>query len=183
MYHKVHAQKANPVNFLLHVVGIVGAAYYLWFNNWQWALLFGLVLPLVGHIYAWVNEKGHNPKMTMFREVMLGHAEPINATMHLIAAVLAVYGFWYHDYYYLAGAVAVGAIGHLFGTALMTNVAPKMIKKLNVLDLALIKYGSLVVGLIVGAYAAEFVITYVWWFVGAAVIMAARPVAHFFFND
>jgi len=182
-YHKVHAQCANPVNFLLHIIGVAGAAYYLWLNNWQWAVLFGVLLPLVGHIYAWINEKGKAPKMTMLREIMLGHAEPVNATMHLIGAVLAVYGFWHHDYYYLAGALIVIAIGHLFGTTLMTQVTPKMIKRLNVLDLALVKYSSMVCGLIIGAYAHEFIVGHIWWFVAAFFVLLARPFAHFFLND
>lgn len=183
LLQKVCAQKANPVNLLLHLIGLVGAAYYLWLNNWEWAVLFGVVLPLVGQTYAWFVEKGHAHKMTMLREVMLSHAEPVSATMHLIALVLAVYGFWNHDYYYLGGAIMVCAIGHLFGTTLMTDVAPKMVKKLNVLDLALIKYGSIVFGLIVGAYASEFVIAYVWWFVAALFVFSARPFVHFFVKD
>ena len=176
------AQDANPVNFLLHVVGFIGAAYYLWNQNWQWALLF-LVLPVVGHMYGWFNEKGKAPKMTFFRELMYSHSEPVNCILHLIAVVLAVMGFWHHSYLYLGGAIAAVATGHLFGAAFMTEVAPKLIKQLNVLDLMLIKFSTFLFGMLAGAYAFGFVLEFRWWFAGLVLVLAARPFAHFMMHD
>jgi hypothetical protein len=182
-FQRVNAHHANPVNFLLHLIGIIGAAYYLWNQNWEWAVLFGLVIPFIGGVYAWFNEKGKPVKMTMLREVMLSHAEPVNAMMHVIGIVLAVMGFWNHDYLYLAGAVAVISVGHLFGTTLMTNVSPKLTKKLTVLDIMLIKYSMLLLGVLIGAYGAEFVLQYRWWFAAAVLVFTARPFAHFMLHD
>jgi hypothetical protein len=182
-YQRVCAQDANPVSFLLHVVGFFGAAYYLWYQNWEWAVLFGIVLPLIGHIYAWFNEKGKTVKMTMFREVMYAHAEPVNSVLHLIAGILAVMGFWGHNYLYLAGALGAIALGHLFGAAFMTEIAPKLVKRLTILDLMLIKFSTFFFGVLVGAYGFAFVLQFRWWFAAAVLIFAARPFAHFMLHD
>lgn len=182
-YQRVNAQAANPVNFLLHLIGLIGGAYYLWNQNWQWAAAFGLFLPFIGGVYAWYTEKGKNVKMGMVRELCLSHAEPVNTVLHLIGLILAVMGFWNRDYLLLGGAVIAVSLGHLFGAALMTEVMPKMIKRLTVLDLMLMKYSSLLFGLLVGAYAMPFVLDFQWWIVGLMVVLGARPFAHFFMNE
>ncbi len=182
-YQRVSAQTANPVNFLLHLIGFIGAGYYLWNQNWQWAVLFGVLLPFIGHVYTWFAEKGKNVPMNLWREIWLSHAEPVNTALHLIGFVLAVIGFWRHDYYYLAGAVAAMCVGHLFGSALMTNVMPRMIKRLGVLDLMLIKVGAFAFGILVGGYASAFVMDFRWWILGVVVVASARPFAHFFMSE
>jgi len=182
-FQRVCAQDANPVNFLLHMIGLVGGAFYLWNQNWQWAVLFGLILPVVGHMYAWFNEKGKSVKMTFLREVMYSHAEPVNAVLHSIGIILAAMGFWYHDYLYLCGAVAVIGVGHLFGSAFMNEIAPKLVKKLTILDLMLIKLSTFLFGALVGAYGFGFVLEFRWWFAALVVVFAARPFAHFMLHD
>lgn len=182
-FQRACAQDANPVSFLLHLVGFVGAAYYLWNQEWEWALLFGLALPLAGHFYAWFTEKGKPARMTFFREVMYSHSEPVNAVLHLIGFVLLVMGFWNHSYLYLGGAIAVMAVGHLFGASFMTEVTPKLVRKLNTLDLMLIKFSTFLFGMLVGAYAFGFVLQYRWWVAALVVVFAARPFAHFMLHD
>ena len=182
-YEKVNAQGANPVNFLLHIVGFVGGAYYLWIANWEWAVLFGIGLPVVGHVYAWFTEKGKAVPNSMLRELMYSHSEPVNAVLHFIGLVLAIMGFWNHDFVYLGGAVVLCALGHLFGATLMTDVAPKMVKRLTVMDMMLVKYSSLAFGLLIGAYASDYVVMYRWWVLAFVLVFAARPFAHFFLKD
>jgi hypothetical protein len=42
-------------------------------------------------------------------------------------------------------------------------------------DIGLLKWSSILVGVIVGAYLHEYVMPYVWVILGAAVLLAIRP--------
>ena len=49
-------------------------------------------------------------------------------------------------------------------------------------DVACLKWSSILFGMIVGAYLAEFTKRYVWLFVGAVVLLAIRPIVSYFRN-
>lgn len=51
---------------------------------------------------------------TWLERRMLEHANPIHFTMSLAATVGFVYGLWTHDWSWIAGAVAVAALGHVY---------------------------------------------------------------------
>ena len=51
--------------------------------------------------------------------------------------------------------------------------AEKVVKKMNVWDMALLKTCVVLIGIIIGAYISVFVQQYIWWFVAVAVILYA----------
>ncbi|MFC1825458.1 hypothetical protein ACFL9T_22320 [Thermodesulfobacteriota bacterium] len=57
---RMHLEHANPVNFVLHVLGAIPLVYGLWTHKWGFILL-GVFLQGIGHIYCRVIklEYGH----------------------------------------------------------------------------------------------------------------------------
>lgn len=177
---KLALQKANPINFLLHVIGIVGAIYFLWEQNWVLALVLVILFPGVGSLYAWQVEKNKNVKMTLFREVMIAHAHPVNAFFHGVMLILLVIGLWTHDWYFIGAAIVAVCFGHLFGTAYMKEVAPARLKRLTLMDMGLIKMAMILAGAVLGAYLSAFVMQHLSWIVLAFVLLIIGPDYKFF---
>lgn len=56
----------------------------------------------------------------------------------------------------------------------------KKIPKLNVWDIGCIKWASILFGIIIGAYIADFTKRYIWILIILAVILAIKPIVKFF---
>lgn len=53
----------------------------------------------------------------------------------------------------------------------------------SVIDIGLLKWCCIVIGMIVGAYLADFIKQYVWFFAIAAVLLGIKPVISYFRDD
>ena len=51
------------------------------------------------------------------------------------------------------------------------------------LDIGLVKWSSILIGMIAGAYLSDFIRRYVWVFVLAALLLAVRPAVRYFGDD
>jgi len=54
------------------------------------------------------------------------------------------------------------------------------LKKLNIWDIGCIKWASLLLGVIIGAYIADFVIQYLWVFIVLTILLAIKPMYKMF---
>lgn len=45
-------EHTDPVNFLLHILGLIIIVYGLWINVLGWVII-GIIFPILGHIYVW----------------------------------------------------------------------------------------------------------------------------------
>ena len=112
-FQRVLVGHAHPVNVVLHALGISWALYFLWQNNWYWAAIFGLGLPIVGSLAVWGMEK--ELTKTPLGQLMLVHEHPVNLGFHISGWVLLAYGVWIHESTIILTAVSLGLIGHLWG--------------------------------------------------------------------
>jgi hypothetical protein len=53
-------------------------------------------------------------------------------------------------------------------------------KKYSVLDIGLIKWSCILIGMVLGAYLADFVLVYVWLFIIVAFSLAIKPIVAYF---
>ena len=77
------------------------AVYFLWQGNWILALIFVIVLPAVGGIYAMQDEKGKNIPLTPLRKLLIGHAKPLSILFQIPGYILIIYGLWIHSTIYI----------------------------------------------------------------------------------
>ena len=57
---RIHLVHANPVNFVLHVLGAIPLFYGVWMHKWGFIFL-GIILNGIGHLYCSVikGDYGH----------------------------------------------------------------------------------------------------------------------------
>lgn len=53
----------------------------------------------------------------------------------------------------------------------------------SVMDIGMLKWSSLLVGMIAGAYLADFIKSHVWYVAGVAILLAIKPTLSYFRND
>lgn len=46
-------EHAEPVHFILAIIGVGCIVYGLWLHSWSW-IIMGMVLNFVGHIFSWM---------------------------------------------------------------------------------------------------------------------------------
>lgn len=114
LLERIMVQHAHPVKLVLEVIGIMWAIYFLWQGNWQWAIVSGIGLPLLGTILVWGRDE-RRLTGTWLGKVMLMHAHPLNFVLHLVGFVPMVYGLWLHDTVYILAGLTAVILGHLWG--------------------------------------------------------------------
>ena len=107
-------QHAHPVAFILHIMGGMWAVYFLWQRNWILALIFVMVLPAIGGIYAMWDEKGKKIPLTPFRKYFIGHARPLSILFQIPGYVLIIYGLWIHSTIYILLSISFYLLAMLF---------------------------------------------------------------------
>lgn len=98
---KWYGQHAHPVTSIFHIIGFMWAIYFLWQRNWIFALIFVIVLPMVGGIYGMLDEKGKKVPLTPFRKLLIGHARPLSILFQIPGYILIIYGLWLHNTIYI----------------------------------------------------------------------------------
>ena len=58
-WEKRWLEHANPVNFVLHVLGAISFIYGLWIHNWKF-IIVGLLLHVIGHWYCRLIKQEYN---------------------------------------------------------------------------------------------------------------------------
>lgn len=110
---KLMLEHLHPVKFILETIGTIWAVYFLWNQNWLWALVFGLGLPLLSTILLW-NKKLPDSR-SGYAKLALIHAHPLNLILHLIGGAVAIYGIWMHGSIAILLGVTIILVGHLWG--------------------------------------------------------------------
>ena len=55
-------------------------------------------------------------KLSLLERVMLRHADPINFTFHIIAAIVLMYGLWINNLNYIFVALFFALIGYMYNS-------------------------------------------------------------------
>jgi len=111
---KWYGQHAHPVAFTFHIIGGMWAIYFLWQRNWILALIFVIVLPAIGGIYAMWDEKGKKIPLTPLRKLLIGHAKPLSILFQIPGYILIIYGLWIHSTIYILLSISFFLLGNLF---------------------------------------------------------------------
>lgn len=110
---KLMLEHLHPAKFILETIGTVWAVYFLWNQNWLWAAIFGLGLPLASTLMVW-NKKLPDLR-TGYAKLALIHAHPLNLTLHIVGGAVALYGVWMHETITILVGVSIILLGHIWG--------------------------------------------------------------------
>lgn len=111
---KLYGQHANPITLILHIIGFMWAIYFLWQGNWILALIFIIILPLIGGIYGILDERGKKIPLTPFRKCLMGHTRPLSILFQIPGYVFMVYGVWVHSNFYILLSISSFLLATLF---------------------------------------------------------------------
>lgn len=111
---RIMVQHAHPTKLILELVGIIWGVYFLWQQNWVWAVILGLGLPTLGTILVWGKDE-EQLAATLLGKVMLMHAHPMNFLLHIVGFIPLVYGLWTHLPIPILTGITVIVIAHLWG--------------------------------------------------------------------
>ncbi len=98
---------SHPVAFTLDIVGITLGIFGLWNHDVAYILTGLIILPLIGHIYAYLGQN-------KIRSLMLNHLHPVNIATHISGFFIGVYGLWQHNYSLIIISIALMIIGHIY---------------------------------------------------------------------
>lgn len=107
-------QHLHPTKFILELIGIMWATYFLWQQNWLWAVVAGFGLPILGSILTWRVNTDQLRKSSYARLVLI-HAHPLNILLHIVGAAITVYGLWNHQTLVILSGISVLILGHVWG--------------------------------------------------------------------
>lgn len=107
-------RKFHPRKIFFDLASGMWAVYFLWYQDWQRALLVGLTISLLGYISVW-NVDVEKMSETPLGKLALLHLHPFNLITQLIGLVPLVYGIWIHSTEYILGGLSIVMIGHAYG--------------------------------------------------------------------
>jgi hypothetical protein len=106
--------RGHPRQIILHVVGGMWTAYFLWQHNWIWALGCFAISELTSELLS-TQTGAEMLAQTTLGKLMLLHANPLNFFVQLIAGGLLVYAIWMHSLTGIMAAASLILLGHFAG--------------------------------------------------------------------
>ena len=115
---KIMLFHAEPVNFILNVIGILFFIMFLWKHSF-WYFLLSLILAIIIIGYAFgpggfKSKRYEDKKLTSLEKFFLGHTKPVNGVLHILSIIILILSFWKHSWSGILIAAVVMAIGHLY---------------------------------------------------------------------
>ena len=107
-------QHLHPTKFILEAIGIMWAIYFLWDQNWLGAVIAGFGLPILGSVLT-MRVNTDQFRRSSYARLVLIHAHPINMLLHILGAVVTVYGIWGHDTVWILSGISIITLGHAWG--------------------------------------------------------------------
>lgn len=117
IWEKAAVRHAHPASFVLNILGLLWAGYFLWFHHWPWAVLCFLIIILGGLIWASLDKSYlllAKSELNTFQKLLVYHTHPANLIFHIVALCLYAIGCWKHSPLLLLGAVSFILLGHIF---------------------------------------------------------------------
>lgn len=107
-------RRAHPVAIVLDLIGSIWAIYFLWLQNWQYALGIIVLERVISILLVWkvnLNELAN----TAIGKIALLHLHPFNFTVQLVGLIIALIGVWQHSTVYTLAGISLIVLGHFFG--------------------------------------------------------------------
>lgn len=106
--------RSHPRKMIFDLTGAIWSVYFLWNQNWQYALTSFLVMGILGLFFT-RNIDSDLMAQTTIGRIGLLHAHPINLTLNLIGLFFLIYGIWMHEEKSILIGVSTIIMGHFFG--------------------------------------------------------------------
>jgi hypothetical protein len=114
MMQRMALRAAHPVSIIFYFVGAMWSIFYLWNQNWVFALAIFVAARALG--FAAVRHT-HLQEMseTLLGKMALLHLHPANLAVQFIGAIVCLAGVWMHTTETILGGASLIAAGHAFG--------------------------------------------------------------------
>lgn len=111
---RIVLMRFHPISLLFSVTGLIWFSYFLWQNNWQYALAVMVAARLLALSIVWrIDYKAM--AATPMGKLGLLHIHPVNLVIQIAGAVAAVWALWTHSTPVLLAGISVLILGHAFG--------------------------------------------------------------------
>ena len=104
----------HPRKIVFDSVGAIWSGYFLWNQNWHYALAAYLIMGILG-LYFTRNIDSDLMAQTTIGRIGLLHAHPINFSLNMIGLIFLIYGMWMHEERSILIGVSTIILGHFFG--------------------------------------------------------------------
>jgi hypothetical protein len=107
-------RRFHPRRILLDAAVLPWAVYFLWQNEWQWAVLAMIISGVAGMI-ATSSVDAEKYGRTIFGEMALLHLHPTNIVVQFAGIAVLIWALWAHSTPGILGGLSVVFLGHLVG--------------------------------------------------------------------
>lgn len=107
-------RRFHPISILFDTTGVIWVTYFLWQNNWQYALAVIVVERLLAvSIVRRTDLKAM--AATPLGKLALLHLHPLNLVVQIVGAAATVWALWTHSTLFILAGLSVLILGHSFG--------------------------------------------------------------------
>lgn len=117
LWQKAAVRHAYPASFVLNLLGLLWAGYFLWLHRLGWAVLCFAMMVTVGPLLASLDKSyliQARSQLNAFQKLLVYHVHPVNLILHLLGLASYVYGAWMHEGLFILGAISFVLLGHIF---------------------------------------------------------------------
>jgi hypothetical protein len=113
-FQRAYVQATHPRYAALYGIALAWSAYFLWSQNWIWALAVVVLGKSMALATVW-NEDTSRMVRTGYGKLILAHRHPVNYALHVVGLVGVAYGLWTHAGAWILAGLSVTTLGHLWG--------------------------------------------------------------------
>lgn len=114
LFQRMALRRFHPRAIMLQAPAALWALYYFWNHDWKLALgayVVGMILALV----SVANIDTVAMSKTKLGRLAFLHMNPVNYTVQVFGAIIALYGMWQYSAVYILSGVTLIFAGHMFG--------------------------------------------------------------------
>lgn len=113
-FEKLILRRFHPISLLFDTVGLIWVTYFLWQNNWQYALGVVLAERLLASSIVWRIDFQAMATTTLGKLALL-HLNPFNMGIQIVGTVVTIWALWDHSTAIILLGVSTLILGHTFG--------------------------------------------------------------------
>lgn len=107
-------RRTHPVSIIFDLIGFVWFSYFIWTNDWQYAVATIIFSRLFAAGISWDTDVFSISQTTLGRLALL-HLHPVNITIHSLGFAILIYGIWTHGAMAMLFGFSGIMLGHCFG--------------------------------------------------------------------
>ena len=108
-FEKLILRRFHPISLLFETSGLIWVTYFLWQNNWQYALGAILATRLLSSSIVWRID------LQALGRLGLLHLNPFNMGIQIVGTLLTIWALWDHSKVFILLGVSIIILGHSFG--------------------------------------------------------------------